>query len=262
MTAPQPTPRPPRSPLQHLGGHLRDALIRAFPIEMRTDCGLIVRLRNRSEMSVYRNIFVQRCYPFDLIAGELSGASEPVVLDVGANSGQFAAAIFDRWPKARVHSFEPQKELVTRIREFGEINGFQDRHTVNWSAVGGTNGELEFYQNANPISASLLKEKAERRRVRRVVRVPVTTLDDYAQKHGIGRVDILKLDVEGVEMEALRAATNVLKNTRVFFIEFHPPFSRFSEGAALAGEFGLVCINPSPPPSDDSQDNCVFVRKQ
>src|SRR5882762_2761782 len=90
--------RKKKSPLGSLGRHVRDWFIHAFPLEMRTASGLTVRLRNRSELAVYRNIFVERVYPFDAFASEIGKTASPVVLDVGANNGQFAAAIFDYWP--------------------------------------------------------------------------------------------------------------------------------------------------------------------
>ena len=250
-----------KSRLGSLGRHLRDVLINAFPVEMRTPTGLTVRLRNRSEFAVYRNIFVERVYPLDAFAGEIGATPAPVVFDVGANNGQFAAAIFDRWPQARVHSFEPQKNLVPRIREFADINGLQDRHVVNWCAIGASAGEADFFQNRSPVSASLLREKAARRTVRRVYKVPVKTLDDYAQTQGIRQVDILKLDVEGVELDALRGARQVLGRVRLMFLEVHPPFSTFSQAAALLQVGGLACVNPATTPDDSEQANCVFARR-
>jgi len=218
-------------------------------------------LRNRSELSVYRNIFVERVYPFERFADEIGAIESPVVFDVGANTGLFAAAVFDHWRLGRVHSFEPQKKLIPRIRELAENNDLGERHIVNWCAIGDRSGEAEFFQNRNPISASLIKEKAARRTIRRVSRVPVTTLDDYAQSHKVSRVDILKLDVEGVELEAMRGASGVLAQVRLLFLEVHPPFSTFSAAASLLKTSGLVCINPVPLPDDTVQANCVFARR-
>lgn len=257
------SPRVPRkkSALAHLGGHLRDVLIRAFPLEMWTERRLSVRLRNRSEISVYCNIFVERVYLFDRYKDVLQPTDSPVVFDVGANTGLFAAAVFDHWPRAQVHSFEPQPQLVPHIRELAALNGLEDRLTINWCAVGGSRGEAEFFQNRNPISASLIREKAARRTIKRVDRVAVTTLDEYAHSRGLARVDLLKLDVEGVELDALRNATNVLKSVRLIFLEVHPPFSTYSAAEKLLKAAGFVCLAPTPEPDDQAQANCVFARQ-
>lgn len=246
--------------IQSLGRKVRDALIRAFPLEVRTARDHIVRLRNRSEIKVYYELFVQRVYPFEVIHTEVGRIENPVVFDVGANNGQFAAVIFDRWPDACVHSFEPQKQLWRRIHEFAAINNLQDRLFPQWAAIGARAGEQYLYQNRSPVSASLIREKAARRTIRRVVKVPVMTLDEYAEKHGIDQVDILKIDVEGSEIDALRGADHVLKHVRILFVEVHPPFSTFSDAARFLTGKGFKHIYPTQPPDDGVQVTCVFVR--
>ena len=246
--------------VQSLGRKIRDALIRVFPLEMRTAREHIIRLRNRSEMRVYYDLFVQRVYPFEIIQSAGNTVEKPVVFDAGANNGQFAAAVLDYWPDAFVHSFEPQKQLVGRIQEFADINNLQSQIFPEWAAVGARKGEQYFYQNRNPMSASLIRGKAARRTIRRVVTVPVITLDDYADRHGIQRVDIVKIDVEGSEVDALRGADRVLERVRFLFVEVHPPFSTFGEVAGLLTAKGLECIYPSPLPDDRMQVTCLFIR--
>jgi len=250
-----------RTQFHRLGHHIRDVFIRLFPLEMKTPRGLVVRLRNRSEIGVYRHIFVNRGYPLKRCAGLFGGDAEPVVLDVGANNGQFAAAVFDQWPRSTVHSFEPQRALIPRIREFAERNGLEDKHIINWNAVGAESGTAKFYQNRDPISASLIREKAARRTVRRVVEVPVTTLDEYVHRVNLAGVDILKLDTEGVEIEVLAGARAVLEMVKVIFVELHPPFSKYSDAARILEAAGLTRAEPASAPGDDEQVDCVFIRK-
>lgn len=228
-----------------------------FPLEMRTARGLIVRLHNRSEFELYRSIFVQQMYPLDEIAERLTDEAAPVVFDVGANCGFFTALALDRWRGARVHAFEPQKNLLSQIEEFASINHLSDRVRANWAAVGSENGETEFHVHRNPIGSSVVREKVGSRR-RRTVRVPLVTLDEYARLNQMARVDVLKLDVEGAELEALRGAAEILKTVRVLFAEFHPPHSRFEDAAKLLSKYGLTCPHP---PQDDAKADCVFVRE-
>ena len=141
------------------------------------------------------------------------------------------------------------------------MNGCTARHHVNRCAVSDRNGEAAFYENRNPISASLLREKAERRTLRRVSRVPLLRLDDYAARHAISAVHVLKLDVEGVELDALRGAEQILATVRLLFLEVHPPFSTFGQVRVLLDRAGLHCVAPIPLPSEQAQANCIFIRQ-
>ena len=181
-------------------------------------------------------------------------------MDVGANSGLFGAAVFDRWPLAQVHSFEPQRQLIAVIREFAEINGLAGQSRVNWCAVSDQNGETELFQNRNPISASMIREKVARRTIKRISKVPMLTLDEYARGQGLARVDLLKVDVEGAEMEVLRGAKKMLSETKLLFLEVHPPFSTLNAATELLKESGLVHRHASRLFAND-QSNCAFVRR-
>ena len=48
----------------------------------------------------------------------------------------------------------------------------------------------------------------------------MSPLDDYCAEHGIERIDLLKLDVEGAELEALRGAERLLREARVGCVMF------------------------------------------
>lgn len=247
--------------ISSLGRRLRDSLIARYPIEVRSASGMKLNLHNRSEIRLHGRIFVQGIYPLAEYKSVLDGITAPVIFDVGANNGQFSAFVLDHFPQAQIHAFEPQHTLVERIREMARRNQLKN-FKINESAVSDRTGKVTFYENNNPVSASLLRDKAARRAVRREVQVPVTTLDEYSKQNGIDRVDLLKLDIEGAELQALQGATSILSTVKLLFIEFHPPFATFSQGAEFLQKAGFRCAWPSPPPGDEAQDNCVFVRAE
>jgi FkbM family methyltransferase len=246
--------------ISSLGRRLRDRLIASFPIELRSAGGIKLRLYNRSEIRLYNRIFVEGIYPAREFKHVLEAIANPVIFDVGANNGQFCAFALDHWPQAQIHAFEPQPALVRRIREMAALNQIENRIVINETAISNTCGQQTLYENNNPVSASLLQDKAAKRAVRRQISVPVTTLDEYSKRGGIEKIDVLKLDIEGAEIQALQGASEVLKTVKLVFIEFHPPFATFTQGAELLHNAGFRCAWPSPPPGDDAQDNCVFVR--
>ena len=56
------------------------------------------------------------------------------------------------------------------------------------------------------------------------------TLDDYVARHRIGRVDVIKIDIEGAEMPALRGGPGLLSgdDSPVLVMEFHPKTLAYS----------------------------------
>ncbi|MGZ8693863.1 MAG: FkbM family methyltransferase, partial [Gaiellaceae bacterium] len=137
-------------------------------------------------------------------------------VDVGANIGAFTAA-FARavWPGGSVHAFEPLTAARERLARTLELNGLEGVH-VNDLAVSDANGEAPLYDYGTGFEswAGLAPRSIgfEDRVVAPVthVDVPTTTLDAYAARAGLDRIDLLKIDVEGAEEGVLRGASGLL----------------------------------------------------
>ncbi len=153
---------------------------------------------------------------------------DPVVLDVGANMGTYTlrlAAIAG--PRGRVHSFEPRRILCNMIAGSVALNGLTNVicHTM---AVGARDGMLEVpqFDYTAPLNFGSIEFGPEQREpliqprgndpARREF-VPIVTLDRF----GLGRLDLMKIDAEGMEDEVLQGATETLKRCRpVLYVEF------------------------------------------
>jgi len=130
-----------------------------------------------------------------------------VAFDVGANFGWFTVALA-RWG-ARVHAFEPVPEHVEQLRDNLRVNGLEERVCVRGEALGEAEGTLRLHRFAGlpggQVSASDLgRDDAE------PVDVPLTTLDTYVGRAGLGGVDVLKIDVEGHEPAVFRGGERTL----------------------------------------------------
>lgn len=115
--------------------------------------------------------------------------------------------------------FEPDAEEVEKINEAEGINWRSAR--VFPYAIGGQNGEANLYLTENPQAASLLPHNADMVEEfgypglhidRSVMPVKIVTLDSLLEEGSLTRVDYLKIDIEGAELDVLCSAKAVLAN--------------------------------------------------
>jgi len=139
-----------------------------------------------------------------------------LVLDVGANVGQFAADIRRSFPSAHIVSFEPTPHAFAQLKEVAALDG---RHAAFNCALGATEGALEMNVHTDHTpSSSLLAATAksvelfpETARQAKVT-VAVHRLDDMNREHQwpVSHRTLLKLDVQGYEEHVLAGATETL----------------------------------------------------
>ena len=164
-----------------------------------------------------------------LVRHRLAGAMQAVVFDIGANNGEWLADVLRVNRSAQIHAFEPQQVLAERI-----VASHRDVKVIN-AAVGAEAGFLELFDYADhPGSqhASLVQGviDAVHGGTARSTRVRVVTLDDYCAEHHVARIDLLKIDVEGFELQVLRGARRMLEEGRIDAIQFEVTLIRTSSG--------------------------------
>lgn len=204
--------------------HTRDYITRYIPIQFSTRSNIKVDLHNRSEIQLYQQIFVKDLFNIEKLIKTIP-KDNPIVFDIGANCGFFSLRIIDKYPKAKIFAFEPQERLVKKFSDCINDNNLSGNIYLIKTALGKEEGTAIFYENRSPISASLLKEKVSRRTIRKKYKITLTTLDQFCFENQISSIDILKVDVEGSELDLLNGATKALHFVQVLYIEVHLPFS-------------------------------------
>jgi FkbM family methyltransferase len=136
---------------------------------------------------------------------------EGVVLDVGANIGLAALALAPLVPQGRIHSFEPVPEPLAYLRANAEADPLGNIEVVPL-AVGGAPGRIAMHQGVNFTAGSHVVDAAHAMAGGLpVLEAEATTLDAWAAaRGGLPRLDLVKLDVEGFEPEALEGAAGLL----------------------------------------------------
>ena len=144
-----------------------------------------------------------------------------IVIDVGASSG-FTSAYFAKQALS-VFAFEPNEDNVGRINQIKKIHRINNLEVIK-SAVSNQVGHASLHIKSLSGRHSL----ANIGRVRTIstVKVPTTTIDQFCSKRRIKKVSILKIDVEGFELEVLQGAVSSLQNKMIDIIlfEYSPYF--------------------------------------
>ncbi len=137
-----------------------------------------------------------------------------VAFDVGANIGYTSLYLRSRiGPDGQLHSFEPEPENFAELDANLRRNNLDNCHAVQ-AAVGSQEGTLTF---ATGLNGYVPEDGAPG------ITVPVVTLDGFIEKHGVPRVDFVKIDVEGFELDVLTGMKGVLsrRDKPILYIEVH-----------------------------------------
>jgi len=151
-------------------------------------------------------LFVERC---------LSGGGAGVAFDVGANVGAFTCAMASLG--AQVHAFEPVPETFCRLKNNVKSNGLLHRVQLNCLAVGREAGMVKFHIEEHSAATNRMArpDDVAAGAATSTQLVATVSLDDYCRHQGIERIDLLKLDVEGMEPLALQGARSFLQGRRI-----------------------------------------------
>jgi FkbM family methyltransferase len=141
------------------------------------------------------------------------------VVDVGANRGFFTAlSAVLVGPSGRVEAFEPNPAVARRLEETLLRNSVSERVTVHERALSDRAGMADFFVSVSPVNdglSSLLASDSaiEHGVIRRDTSIPVLleTFDAFAERVGLGRVDLVKIDVEGAEDGVVRGMEATLR---------------------------------------------------
>lgn len=199
------------------------------------------------------------------------GRDRCIVLDVGASVGGFAGNILLRAPLAEVHCFEPNPGVIPKLeanaRRYGNWKG-QPRCIINTQAVGSHPGREELLVTSLAVASSLLPVSDASRRgwpqadftELHQKTVEVIRLDEYLAARSISSVKLLKLDVQGYELNALRGCGERLRDIDyiVAEVQFQPLYERaplWDEIVSYTAQFGFspvvmdgFCFGPDGQP--------------
>lgn len=185
-------------------------------ITMRDGSAMRLNLASRTEQSVF--------WTGEYEPGVLSRLATcleqgSVVLDVGANVGFYTVPLARalKKMKGKVYSFDPIPGNCDRLRELISLNGLDDDVTLVPIALGEAEGEVVLWLEGSDRSdtgnaVAVLGEVGGDVQGNTVARI--RRLDDVAAELGINACRLIKIDIEGAELMALRGGIEFVRKCR------------------------------------------------
>lgn len=193
--------------------------------------------------------------------------NNPVIIEAGAHGGFDTVELALRWPQGKIYAFEPVptlfKELLKKTIGFhnvfcsplalSSISGFAQFHISGGTSDGSSSlltphKHLDFHPSVS---------------FNQTIIVQTITLDEWAQQNKITQIDCLWLDLQGSELEVLKASPKILQtvkviHTEVSLIELYKGVPLYSEIRTWLGQQGFSVVKEDIPWQDAG--NVLFVR--
>jgi len=155
------------------------------------------------------------------------------VFDIGANIGSYSKRILDKFPGCQVHCFEPVPQTFHALEA---ALGASSSVSLNNMALSSESGVATM-----TVCEELSGSGADSLHHTRVlgsavstsaIEVTLRTVDEYVSETGVERIDLMKIDVEGHELDVLHGAKDTLRNG-VAAIQFEYGASYLAAGSTL-----------------------------
>ncbi len=162
------------------------------------------------------DLYLDRPYdPIFRMLPEAIGRPDPIIVDVGANMGQFASRIARQFPGGRIYSFEPIRTSARGLRRvlgWLKLDNVQVFNEAMCDKVGVEAMHVPVFSTyADGALAVLEGSKRSHSNVTyNVEQVFTNTIDAFVSAHEIARLDFLKVDTEGAEERVVRGGMDTI----------------------------------------------------
>jgi FkbM family methyltransferase len=153
----------------------------------------------------------------------------PVIVEVGGYLGEQTLYAAKVWPQHKnIYVFEPNPRAfnqlykavvgaeLKRVKLYNlALNDYNGLCTLYLShGPGGNNSSYEYESSLLPPT-----QETENRYKGPKIEVPCVVLDDWCQQNDVDHIDILRLELEGLELQALQSSPHILKKVHILIVQ-------------------------------------------
>ena len=180
--------------------------------------------------------------PYEVMVQLLRNSCVTGILDAGASNGHRSKRLLKRFPSAQAYAFEPNP-LYTEV--LGQYARKDARFHPQLLGLSDHAGDADLYLTESPGNTSLYCPgpflqaiDQEGALVRKIEKIKITTIDEWIKENGSPEIQLIKLDIQGGELRALRGATETLSNS-VLLVYTEILFNPLYNNGALYSQIDL-----------------------
>jgi FkbM family methyltransferase len=181
-----------------------------------------------SDFCAYKDVLILRSKSYD---PSIPNFSPKTIIDVGAHIGMASILFAQKYPTARIIAIEPEaSNFASLVRNTAPYRTITPVQAALWR----TDGEIAIGSSrAHPKGAYQVVENGPQR-------ARAITMDTVMTETGISSIDLLKLDIEGAEIEVFESCPWI-KNVHVIAIELHDRVRPGCSSVVKRAAIGLCC---------------------
>ena len=168
--------------------------------------------------------------PYTVLSRIIDSQNVKVVVDGGASIGDISEKLSGLFPKSKIYTFEPYPPFIEKLYEKAKNNKNiivepyalgrrTEKKLFNVNRSEGTNSLLESSEDAGKLYGSLIVQDE-------TIEVNTKTLDLWSKEKNIQTIDILKLDLQGGELDALNGAKDLFELRSIKVVVCEVMFSK------------------------------------
>ncbi|MCK5642467.1 MAG: FkbM family methyltransferase [Gammaproteobacteria bacterium] len=179
--------------------------------------------------------------PYDAMERLLKGFEITGIIDAGASNGHVSARLLRRFPSAQAYAFEPNPLYVEILEEYA---GRDARFHPQFLGLSDRVGEADLRLTQSPGNTSLYDPSCGLQKidpggamVRKIEKIRITTIDEWVEDVS-SEIQLMKFDIQGGELKAMRGATKTLDRS-VLLVYTEIMFNPMYENGAIYSQIDL-----------------------